>query len=206
MNKRPCILVVDDVPVNIHVVSLALKSDYEIIIAENGETALELAHRPNQPDLILLDVVMPEMGGFEVCRRLKESEATRDIPVIFVTTKSETGDEEQGFRLGAADYITKPFEPSLVRARVKTHLELKSRNNELEKRNAELLTALDKVKLLNGLLPICASCKKIRDDKGYWNQIEVYVRDHSEAEFTHGICPDCARELGYPEIYAHDRD
>ncbi len=203
MNKRPRILVVDDVPINIHVVSLALKSDYEIIVAQDGSTALELAHRSDKPDLILLDVVMPHMGGFEVCRRLKESEATRDIPVIFVTAKNETGDEEQGFRLGAADYITKPFEPPIVRARVKTHLELKFKREELEQKNAELFKALDQVKVLRGLLPICASCKKIRDDKGYWNQIEVYIRDHSEAEFTHGICPDCARKLGYPEIRGH---
>ncbi len=203
MNKRPRILVVDDVPINIHVVSLALNSDYEIIVAQDGSTALELAHRSDKPDLILLDVVMPHMGGFEVCRRLKESEATRDIPVIFVTAKNETGDEEQGFRLGAADYITKPFEPPIVRARVKTHLELKFKREELEQKNAELFKALDQVKVLRGLLPICASCKKIRDDKGYWNQIEVYIRDHSEAEFTHGICPDCARKLGYPEIRGH---
>ncbi len=203
MNKRPRILVVDDVPINIHVVSLALKSDYEIIVAQDGSTALELAHRSDKPDLILLDVVMPHMGGFEVCRRLKESEATRDIPVIFVTAKNETGDEEQGFRLGAADYITKPFEPPIVRARVKTHLELKFKREELEQKNAELFKALDQVKVLRGLLPICASCKKIRDDKGYWNQIEVYIRDHSEAEFTHGICPDCARKLGYPEMRGH---
>lgn len=203
MNKRPRILVVDDVPINIHVVSLALKSDYEIIVAQDGSTALELAHRSDKPDLILLDVVMPHMGGFEVCRRLKESEATRDIPVIFVTAKNETGDEEQGFRLGAADYITKPFEPPIVRARVKTHLELKFKREELEQKNAELFKALDQVKVLRGLLPICASCKKIRDDKGYWNQIEVYILDHSEAEFTHGICPDCARKLGYPEIRGH---
>lgn len=203
MNKRPRILVVDDVPINIHVVSLVLKSDYEIIVAQDGSTALELAHRSDKPDLILLDVVMPHMGGFEVCRRLKESEATRDIPVIFVTAKNETGDEEQGFRLGAADYITKPFEPPIVRARVKTHLELKFKREELEQKNAELFKALDQVKVLRGLLPICASCKKIRDDKGYWNQIEVYIRDHSEAEFTHGICPDCARKLGYPEMRGH---
>lgn len=198
MNKRALILIVDDVPTNIHVLMAGLTADYDVKIATNGNTAIELAELEEKPDLILLDVMMPEMDGYEVCRRLKANRATADIPIIFVTALSETGQEEFGFSLGAADYITKPFELSIVRARVKNHLELKFRQDELTKMNEELNKALAKVKLLSGFLPICASCKKIRNDQGYWQQIESYIHEHSEAEFSHGICPDCIKKL-YPD-------
>lgn len=206
MNRRPIILIVDDVPTNIHVLIAGLKTDYDVKIATNGSKAIELAELDEKPDLILLDVMMPEMDGHEVCRRLKGNKETAGIPIIFVTALSEIGQEEFGFSLGAADYITKPFELSIVRARVKTHLELKLRQDELMKKTEELTSALAKVKLLSGFLPICASCKKIRDDQGYWQQIESYIHKHSEAEFSHGICPDCAERLygKYMNKSSHD--
>ncbi len=132
--KRPKqkILIVDDVPANIEMLIETLMSDYEIRFATNGPEALGIVSTPPSPDLILLDIMMPEMDGYEVCRRLKANTQTRNIPVVFITTKTEEDDEVKGFELEAADYITKPFSPAIVRARVKTHLELKRHRDHLE--------------------------------------------------------------------------
>ncbi|MFC1726492.1 adenylate/guanylate cyclase domain-containing protein [candidate division KSB1 bacterium] len=126
------ILVVDDAPENIHILMETLKGDYKMVAAKNGEKALAIAGGENPPDIILLDIMMPEMDGYEVCRRLKENERTRKIPVIFITAKSEVEDEQKGLEYGAVDYITKPISPPIVKARVKNHLELKIRREELE--------------------------------------------------------------------------
>ena len=123
--ERHKVLIVDDQPENVQMLMQALKADHALVAARKGEKALQLAQREPQPDLILLDVMMPEMDGYEVCTRLKADEATREIPVIFITALSEAADEAKGLDLGAVDYITKPFNPDLVRARVRNHLELK---------------------------------------------------------------------------------
>ena len=124
-DERQKVLIVDDQPENVQMLMQALKVDHALVAARNGEKALQLAEREPQPDLILLDVMMPEMDGYEVCARLKADAATREIPVIFITALSEAADEAKGLSLGAVDYITKPFNPDLVRARVRNHLELK---------------------------------------------------------------------------------
>lgn len=130
-NKRK-ILIVDDQPANIHALGKLLKDDYQVLAATSGAKALDIAASTPPPDLILLDIMMPEMDGYEVCRRLKANEHTHDIPVIFVTAKDSTEDEEMGFSLGAVDYISKPFRPTIVRARVKTHMSLKIKTDLLE--------------------------------------------------------------------------
>ncbi len=132
------ILVVDDTPENVDVLAGILSGQYRLKVALNGAKALELAHGDPPPDLILLDVMMPEMDGYEVCRRLREDPATRDIPVIFVTAKTEVEDETKGFELGAVDYITKPVSPAIVRARVRTHLALKESRRRLEELSRKL--------------------------------------------------------------------
>jgi diguanylate cyclase (GGDEF)-like protein len=133
-NDKPRILVVDDTPDNLHLLAEILGEDYEVLIATGGQRALELAHRTNQrPDLILLDIMMPGMSGFETCRQLKESDATRDIPIIFVTAKDGQEDEARGLSLGAVDYITKPFHLSIVVARVRNHITLKLKSDRLER-------------------------------------------------------------------------
>jgi diguanylate cyclase (GGDEF)-like protein len=131
-SKRQKILIVDDVPDNIRILMESLKDDYAIVPAVNGPTALKIAEESPRPDLIILDILMPEMDGYEVLKRLKENDRTRYIPVIFVTAISEVINEAMGFQLGAVDYITKPFHPHIVKARVKTHLELKRRGDILE--------------------------------------------------------------------------
>jgi len=126
------LLIVDDTPENLDVLSGLLRPKYKVKAAVNGKTALAIAARDPKPDLILLDVMMPEMDGHEVCRRLKADPLTAKIPIIFVTAKSEVEDEQKGFLLGAVDYITKPISPPIVLARVKTHLHLYDQSRHLE--------------------------------------------------------------------------
>ncbi|MCP4353592.1 MAG: response regulator [Desulfobacterales bacterium] len=144
------ILIVDDEPANIRMLAEALKGDFKLIQARNGQKALKHAFSENKPDLILLDILMPEMDGYEVCRRLKADERTQNIPIIFITAMDEEEDEAKGFELGAADYITKPFSPFRVKTRVFTHLELKRHRNNIEglltERTAKLVEANEKLK------------------------------------------------------------
>jgi diguanylate cyclase (GGDEF)-like protein len=130
--KKPLILIVDDTPTNIQVLAEALRVDYHVRVAGSGKMAFEIIAKLGAPDLILLDVMMPEMDGYEVCRRLKQSPETKNVPVIFVTAKSDVVDEEYGLRLGAVDYIAKPFHLAIVSARVQNHINLKLKSDLLE--------------------------------------------------------------------------
>ena len=151
-SEKKIILVVDDTPENILLLSELLKADYKIKAANSGNKALMIANKLPHPDLILLDIVMPEMDGYDVCRQLKENPATSKIPVIFITAKNQNEDEKKGLELGAVDYIVKPVNPSIVKARISTHLALydlnrdlehkvKERTNELRKTQARLIQA-----------------------------------------------------------------
>ncbi len=197
--KAPLILVVDDVAKNLEVIGNILSlEDYQISVAADGQKAWTIIQRIS-PDLILLDIMMPNLDGYTLCRRIKALEDKKDIPIIFVTAKSSSEDLVKGFEVGAVDYVTKPFNAAELMARVRTHISLyraKKRNQFLIK---ELRQALCQVKKLTGLLPICSGCKKIRDDDGYWNKVEAYISAHSDVRFSHGICPDCVRKL-YPDL------
>ena len=138
LREKPTILIVDDTPANLSLLSDVLKSDYRTKAAVNGEKALKLAFSGTPPDLILLDIMMPGMDGYEVCRRLKANPATRSIPVIFVTAMNEVEDETRGLALGAVDYVTKPISAPIVKARVKTHLALYEQAREMEHMIAKL--------------------------------------------------------------------
>jgi len=149
--KKSRLLIVDDEPVNIDVLYQSLKTEYIISVATNGAKALKIAHSKNPPDLILLDIMMPEIDGYEVCKQLKSDRQTRKIPIIFLTGKNEVGDEVKGLELGACDYITKPFTIAIVKARVKTHLDrdyleelVKERTEELTKKNKQLKELINK--------------------------------------------------------------
>ncbi len=137
-DKSAKILVVDDEKFYVDVVVDLLNGDYKVVVAMDGEQALRRAQTEPLPDLILLDILMPDMNGYEVCRRLKENPVTRDIPVIFLTVKSEVADEVKGFALGAVDYILKPVSPPIVKARVATHLALNRARRELADQNRML--------------------------------------------------------------------
>ena len=158
-------------------------------------------------DLILMDLLMPDIDGVTACRRIKEKTHLRDIPVIMVTANNDLTNLKEAFSAGAMDYINKPVNGVELLARVTSALTLKqemdcrkAREAELQRSNDELQRALKEVKVLRGLIPICASCKKIRNDGGFWQQLEEYLGEHSEAEFSHGLCQPCIKKL-YPGVY-----
>ncbi|BHH85904.1 response regulator [Desulforhopalus sp. 52FAK] len=189
------ILVVDDNTANIDVMLTFLEMEgYDISIATSGKMALHVASH-DQPELILLDVMMPNMDGFETCRKLKDDPATATIPIIFVTAKKETADIVQGFKAGGVDYISKPYRQEEVISRVRTHLQLRRLMENQERLIDELNQALKEVKTLKGILPICSYCKKIRDEEGHWHQMEKYIATRSDSEFSHGVCEECYAEI-----------
>jgi adenylate cyclase len=161
-SEKKLVLIIDDTPINIEVISGVLKDSFRTKVATNGEKALAIASGPEKPDLILLDVMMPGMDGYEVCRRLKANPATRDIPVLFLTAKTDAVDEEKGFEVGAVDYIHKPFSGPIVLARVKTQLALQaalSQAREARDQADELLHALlpkkaaDEIRSIGTVIP-----------------------------------------------------
>jgi phosphoserine phosphatase RsbU/P len=142
-SSRKSILIVDDTPINIGVICGALKDSFATKVANSGEKALGIASGKEKPDLILLDIMMPGMDGYEVCRRLKANRDTRDIPVIFLTSQTEAEDETKGFEVGAVDYIHKPFSAAVVKARVRTHLMLREAHAQIARQLVEINTELE---------------------------------------------------------------
>ena len=213
------LLIVDDLPENIKVLGNSLQQEnYRISFATSGQQAIDMVLK-NRIDLILLDIMMPGMDGFEVCRQLKGEARTRHIPIIFITAKTEKEDIVQGFDSGGVDYVTKPFNAAELSARIQTHLELKRSkeviqnqaeelawtNKRLMKKNEKLERALEEIETLKGLLPVCSNCKKIRNadadtqKQSSWISLEAYLHEHTAAEVTHSICPKCMAEL-YPDL------
>lgn len=200
MDKQFKILVVDDEPINIQVISSALRDTYQIIAAQSGFDAIELV-KEQKPDLILLDVMMPDIDGFDVCRNIKSDSSFAEIPIIFLTALDTREGQFRGLDIGGIDYLTKPVDFDLLKLRVRNHLESKERYDLVKKQRdviaqqkEELDAILARVKQLEGIIPICSYCKKIRDDQKTWHQLESYISDHSEARFSHGICPHCAED------------
>lgn len=197
---RSDILVVDDSPVTLRLMLQVLRNrGFMARSATHGAEALE-SIRMIPPDLVLLDVSMPEMDGFEVCRQIRAH--AQDIPVIFLTASDHEEDVLQGFAVGASDYVTKPFREAELLARVRTHLDLKRHRDESQRLIADLREALEQVRTLSGLLPICCHCHKVRDDAGYWADVETYLTRHTQTRFSHGICPDCVHSA-YPGLADH---
>lgn len=190
------ILVVDDLPENLGILSEALnRAGHKVLLNESGELAIETALK-TIPDLIILDVMMPGIDGFETCRRLKDNPVTEDIPIIFMTALGDSVDEIKGLKLGAVDYITKPIKMKIVMARVNTHLTLKKTQEELRVKNQKLQEALDAIKTLSGIIPICAWCgQRIKNEEGQWMSLVPYLQNHTEAKFTHGMCPECNKDV-----------
>jgi DNA-binding response OmpR family regulator len=200
MKTRPRILIVDDEPINIQVLERALVNKYDICSANNGYEAIRQV-KEQKPDLILLDVMMPDLNGFDVCKIIKSDENFADIPILFLTAMDTISGEVTGLQLGGIDYLSKPVNFDLLNLRVRNHIELKKRSDYIReqrdivnRQNEELEAALARVKRLEGIIPICMYCKKIREGNDVWKQLEQYICEHSEALFSHGVCPHCAEE------------
>lgn len=185
--SRPRVLIVDDTPENIRILMAHLKGTCDLLAATSGVKALDFARAHPQPDLLLLDVMMPEMDGYEVCRMLKDDPETRAIPIIFVTGLNDVGDEERGLRLGAVDYITKPFHAELVRARVHNQLELKRHRDHLEaevhSRTQALLAAESARQRLQGELDVASRLQQsmlparlFADHRGLGCRLATYLQ------------------------------
>jgi sigma-B regulation protein RsbU (phosphoserine phosphatase) len=194
------ILIAEDDFTSLTVLAGVLKKEgHEVAATVNGAEAWQALQRPDAPALAILDWIMPEMDGLEVVRRVRALQTDRPSYIIMLTTKGEKADIIAGLEAGANDYLAKPFDPGELRARVEVGRRMVEMQDALADKIEELRQALDQIKTLRGIVPICMHCKQIRDDQGYWNQLEVYVRDHTEAEFSHGICPGCMTKL-YPKF------
>ena len=185
--EKPTILVVDDTPDNLTLMSGLLRDHYKVKVANHGDRALKIAMTDDPPDLILLDIMMPEIDGYEVCRRLKQEPRTRDIPVIFLTAKTDVKDETLGLELGAVDYLTKPISPPIVLARVKTHLALKSASDFLRDKNDYLEQEVERrtrevVAIQDVTIHVVTSLAETRDNEtgNHIRRTQFYIRALAE--------------------------
>jgi phosphoserine phosphatase RsbU/P len=175
--------------------SVLTRWGYDVVMAENGKEALDILAKDDPPPMAVLDWVMPELTGPEVCRRVRETLREPYTYILLLTSKNTKGETVEGLEAGADDYIVKPFDPDELRARVQVGIRVLTLQERLADRVAELQDALTSVKRLQGLLPICSYCKRIRGDDQYWQQVDSYIVEHSDAQFTHGICPPCSQKL-----------
>lgn len=201
------ILLVDDEILNLQLLEDMLSPmNHNLLKAMDGQMALSLLKENPDTDMVLLDILMPDMNGYELCAIVKADKTLKDIPVILITALSDEASQVKGLKYGAADYITKPYKIEILEAKVNNHLLLKKQRDALiklsEEKDAlisELAEAIAQIKTLSGILPICTECKKIRDDKGYWEQIDNYIKKCSDTQFSYSLCPDCTKKL-YPDL------
>jgi sigma-B regulation protein RsbU (phosphoserine phosphatase) len=179
--------------------ALLKKWGYEVIAVANGVDALEHLTAAEPPRLAVLDWMMPGLDGVEVCRRVRTPGASDPPYIILLTAQSNKRDIVAGLAAGADDYVVKPFDYSELQARIEVGVRVVTLQRDLATRILELQDTLEHVKTLQGLLPICMHCKSIRTDEESWEKIEKYIGDHSDAEFTHGLCPECLEKY-YPEL------
>lgn len=190
------ILVADDDPVSLRILQKALeKWGYGVILARDGTEAWQVLTMPEAPRMAILDWMMPGMDGLTLCRRVRSVPSTPARYLILLTARNDYADIVAGLEAGANDYVTKPFHHAELRARVRVGIRIQVLQRKLANQVHNLEIALKQVKQLRGLLPICMYCKRIRKDEDYWQQVESYISEHSEAEFSHGICPECYEKL-----------
>ena len=195
------VLIAEDDPTSRRLLQVTLeKWGFEVELCSDGHQAWQALQREEAPQLAILDWMMPRIDGLEICRRLRALPQQQICYVILLTAKDQKQDLAEGLSSGADDYMIKPFDPRELKARLQVGIRLLSLQQALAGRVSELEEALAQVKLLQGLLPICSYCKNIRDDNNYWQQIESYVSAHSEAQFSHSICPTCYERVVKPEL------
>jgi DNA-binding response OmpR family regulator len=195
------ILIADDDLVSRSLLEATLgKWGYEVVAASNGLEAWKVLQEEDPPPLAILDWMMPELDGLELCRKAREDARKLPVYIILLTARGGREDLIMGLGAGADDYVTKPFHRDELRARVNVGVRVVQLQRSLAAHVKELQTALSNVKQLQGLLPICMYCKNIRNDHNYWQRVESYLAEHSEAKFSHGICPDCYEKIAKPEL------
>lgn len=195
------ILIAEDDKVTRRILDNAVRKwGYEAVVAEDGEQAWEALNVEDAPRLAILDWMMPGMDGVELTRKVRSTPKIETTYIILLTALSQKEDIVTGLKAGADDYVTKPFDNKELKARIKVGLRIVELEKHLKDRIIELEAALTHIKRLQGLVPICAYCKKIRTDDNYWHQLEAYIAERSDAEFSHCICPECYEERVKPEL------
>lgn len=187
----------DDLTSRMMLTAVLKKQGHDTVATATGAEALSALLAEDAPRLAILDWMMPELDGLEVVRRVRRERKERQPYILMLTTKCEKEDIVAGLEAGADDYLAKPFHPAELQARVEVGRRLIEMQDQLADQVVELRQALEDVKTLQGILPICLYCKKIRNDKGYWEQVEAYIGHHSDAMFSHSICPECMKKV-YP--------
>jgi CheY-like chemotaxis protein len=197
------ILVAEDNPATLLMLKQNLTDwGYEVVATSDGVEAWKELHCQNSPHLVLLDWKMPLLSGLEVCRLIRQHLPYRALYVILLTANAGKEEIVAGLTAGADDYMTKPFELPELQARLQAGARIVALQENLAQRVRELEDALARVHQLQGLLPMCAWCKRIRDDHNYWQQVEAYLSAHADVHFSHGICPDCLEKIVEPDIEA----
>ena len=190
---RSKILIADDEPVTRAAVKkVVTRRGWEVVVCDNGHDAAAQFDLENPPDVAVLDWMMPGLDGSELCQRLRKKKVRAYL--IMLTGRTRPEDLVQALASGADDYVRKPFDWSELIARIKVGVRVSLLQRQLDEKVCQLEASLANAKQLGGLLPICSYCKRIRDDRDYWNGLEHYISSHSEAKFTHGVCPSCMRD------------
>jgi CheY-like chemotaxis protein len=185
-------LIADDDLVTATAISSSVTAwGFDVVVAHDGNAAWECLSANPPPSLAIVDWEMPGLDGPELCRRLRADPVRAHVYLLLLTARSSPTDVVEGLEAGADDYLVKPVNLSELRARLHVGVRVVSLQERLANKVAELQATLDKVRQLRGLLPICSYCKRIRNDQNYWERVEVYVTEHTDAKFTHGICPTC---------------
>lgn len=164
---------------------------HRVIVTRNGEEAWDAVQGTEGPALLLIDWMMPVLDGPSLCRRIRNTPQLSHLWLIMLTVRDDTGDIVSGLSAGANDYVTKPFQPQELKARIEVGQRVVELQNSVAQRIAELEHASKQVRTLQGLIPICSYCKRVRDEREYWERVESYVSARSDARFSHGICPEC---------------
>ena len=195
------ILLADDDEVScLALEALLTKRGYEVTAVTDGLEAWDVLQGDDPPRLAILDWMMPELDGVEICRRARANPKLKGVYLILLTSRDSHEHIVLGLQAGASDYVTKPFHNDELEARVNVGAQVIQLQTELANRVRDLETALEQVKQLQGLLPMCSYCKKIRDEENYWQRVEDYIIAHSDATCSHGICPDCWEKVVKPEF------
>lgn len=194
------VLIAEDDPVSRGLVTATMeRAGHDVVAAEDGERAWQLLQRSDAPRLVVLDWMMPGIDGVELCRRLRERAEGEYFYVILLTTKTQQQEILEGLQAGADDYLTKPYDPHELRLRVRAGERILELQSTLRNNVEELQRALDEVKQLQGLLPMCMHCKSIRDEENVWHRMESYISRRAGVRFSHGLCRNCLEEH-YPEL------